>query len=1091
MIIQNDKHIVSLYKNINDRYPTNVNVLQALMTYEFKKDINILRSYKYHSKEYNEFKTRLPCILANGTCERGKAKSAENVRINPTIIIDVDLEDNPHLLKNMSLIDWKYILAEQQDVIFICLSCGGSGLMILHRLSDSVTKETYIKYYKELEKRYKDKFGLTIDESCKNVNRLRYVTYDPDCIYNQIYEPLEIEIEEPIKETSSYKKDNNINIIFACDEFNLEDSKGPFYFGHSDRHKQKVQDIELEVPLISEVIHTLLCLYDIDTVKYIWNHNKFYLHDPKDVIRWIDNYKVKDENGNIVQKEEWRPNLKVIKFLNEWCGFNIGYNIKVEDHIDIEETDWVSEVFGRHDNIILGNNEYMYDKKDEILDKLSSYHINLILCPVGRGKTTFWNKLYTNEHKRILIIQPYKSIIKSKYKGIDCYLCVEKQKINPEYEYVITHYDNFCYAYEHNQLGIYDYIVIDESHLLGTQNFRSTIMLKTVKYIEQYNEENSKCKVVLMTGTASNETALFKNINTIINIEFEDKKFIGIQYMNIQSYSCTEEEETEDHTKYIVDIYNNNIIKSILYLSNVAKKEGRKVYVYWGTGSITNDETYQKAADTLNKMNIAVYHKRNEGNQDLIDIRENESIGNYDGLMSSCYFSVGCDLNDEVPAYIIIVGNNTYQEDAQVIGRFRKSKNIKVVILINHCYIPKYDCNEELDNEIKKIKLLSNSKNSKNTSLVSKLTTDEDIEKKAYIIVSQKYYSDIKRKFEYYRKMNWFMFNSYILDGNHYDIVDLEGNSIVYLIDLKTDVLKKIKDIRNSRVKEVKISIIHNLKTDNNYDMTEDYENCKNYPTLQDWIEAIQIFQKYYDVSRLFNLKSNILFNLSKKRLNILLRWMLNYKHNDRIENYIIEKILDEKETLKELKKNNVEEYIKRIGIYYLMWCSAYDDKNDYKFSTYDLNNRYTYPVYKQWKDNVESILDVEDIVREILMEDIYKKEIIDDFTKTFFNIPDDTEEALSYVKNKFLNKSDKIRFLENICRQLSNKDKHKIGGEIAGKKSSPKKEVIITELFKRPEKYNLEIGQIFPSCSDLANFTNKSNKTITSWISKKWVEKR
>ena len=1084
MKIQNDKFLVSYYDSKFSRIPKQVDLFQILLTQQFKYLTDELRSYEYHSEKYDEFKlTKMPIILGNGICQYGQQKTAENIRINPTIIIDVDLEDNPTLIDKYTLSDWKCEFMNQDDAILAITSCGGRGIMILHRLSDSVTKETYIKYFKKLERRYKEKYGIVIDDSCKNVNRLRYVTFDDDYYVNEIYNALEL-TEEDLQENNKESKqeqnyNTNTNIVFnyTSDTFDLDNSKGPFYFGHSSRHPQKIDGTEIKVPLISETIHTLLCLYDKETVKEIWKHPKFYSKDSSDNIRWIDNYKVADENGNIVPVNEWKPNIKVIKFLNDYCGFNIEYDIKRKNDIElVDDTDFISGIIGKKYDIELKDNEYMYDRKDDILKYLSSSHINMINCPPGRGKTTFFNKLYINENKRMCVIQPYKSIVNSKYKGINCHLCVEKQKIQPEFEYVITHYDNFCHAYEHNQLGNYDYIVIDESHLLGTQTFRSNIMLKTIKYVEQYNEDNPNVKIVLMTGTPTNETALFKNIDTFIDIKFNDNKFVGIQYMNAQTYKSTKIEENKNHTKYEVDIYNNDVIKTLVYLSNIAKNEGRKVYVYWGTGSISNDEIYQQAAQALNSLNIAVYHKRNEGNKDLNDIRENECIGEYDGLMSSCYFSVGCDLNDEQPAQIIIIGNNTYQEDAQVIGRFRKSKNIKVTILVNSYNIPKYDCDKELEAEIMKITQLSKSRNSKNTSLVTKLTTDEDIEKKAYITVSQKYYSDIKRKFEYYKNMNWFMFNNYNLVDDHYEMTDLEGNSILYLIDMETNIVNEIKKIRQSRIQETKESIWHNIKIDPNFDLTEEYNMCTKYPNLQDWIDAVRIFQKYYDISELFSLSPDIIYNLSKKRLNTLLRWSLSYKDNDGVENYIIEKILENKDILNELRKDNEIEYIKKIGLYYVMWCSAYDNSQEFTFCTYDLNNKWAYPVYKQWKDNIESILNVDDVIRNILMKENYKEIVIDEFTKEFFNIQEDTNKAFEYVKNKFVNNYDKIRFVEFICRQKTKAEKQ--GAKLK----------TITEKFKKPEKYNLKIGQEFPSFSALAAYTGKSNKTVSQWVKKQWV---
>ena len=212
MKINNEHFLVSYYKNKQSRYPTQVDLFKILLTHQFKNLVSELRSYGYHSEKYDEFKLlKMPIILGNGTCNIGQSKTAENIRINPTIIIDVDLEDNPTLLDKYTLSDWKCEFMNQDDAILALTSCGGCGLMILHRLSDSVTKETYIKYYKKLEKRYKEQYGIIIDDSCKNVNRLRYVTFDDDYYVNEIYNALELTEEDLQENNKESKQEQNYN----------------------------------------------------------------------------------------------------------------------------------------------------------------------------------------------------------------------------------------------------------------------------------------------------------------------------------------------------------------------------------------------------------------------------------------------------------------------------------------------------------------------------------------------------------------------------------------------------------------------------------------------------------------------------------------------------------------------------------------------------------------------------------------------------------------------------------------------------------------------------------------------------------------
>ena len=64
--------------------------------------------------------------------------------------------------------------------------------------------------------------------------------------------------------------------------------------------------------------------------------------------------------------------------------------------------------------------------------------------------------------------------------------------------------------------------------------------------------------------------------------------------------------------------------------------------------------------------------------------------------------------------------------------------------------------------------------------------------------------------------------------------------------------------------------------------------------------------------------------------------------------------------------------------------------------------------------------------------------------------------------------------------------DSGKKGGKKGGKKT---KSVIITSNFKHPEKYNLTVGQEFKSCTELANYTNKSLQYISKWNKKEWIK--
>ena len=62
---------------------------------------------------------------------------------------------------------------------------------------------------------------------------------------------------------------------------------------------------------------------------------------------------------------------------------------------------------------------------------------------------------------------------------------------------------------------------------------------------------------------------------------------------------------------------------------------------------------------------------------------------------------------------------------------------------------------------------------------------------------------------------------------------------------------------------------------------------------------------------------------------------------------------------------------------------------------------------------------------------------------------------------------------------------KQSMWSEIGSKNT---KAVIVTEQFKRPEKYKLSIGQQFESINSMAEYTGKSRKSVSQWYCKGWI---
>ena len=94
--------------------------------------------------------------------------------------------------------------------------------------------------------------------------------------------------------------------------------------------------------------------------------------------------------------------------------------------------------------------------------------------------------------------------------------------------------------------------------------------------------------------------------------------------------------------------------------------------------------------------------------------------------------------------------------------------------------------------------------------------------------------------------------------------------------------------------------------------------------------------------------------------------------------------------------------------------------------------------------------------------------------------------DKIKNIRNKFskCQNSDYNNMYNNVFDQYVI-EKQKIYNK---KNDAAKKTCIITDTFKHPEKYNLQIGQTFNSCNELAVYTNKDNHTISRWRNNGWI---
>lgn len=166
---------VSLFCNINDRKPTTTTIAAVFTGDKYKSQVEEVRQAQ--GEERKRKKAALPAVTVSAIMQGGHAK--ENVtRQTDVICIDFDEKDNGHLTNFAEL---KTIIAAVPYVGYCGRSCGGRGFFVLMPIA---APYRFAEQYAAAVE-YLKGYGLTADQSCKDITRLRFVSYDPEPYINE------------------------------------------------------------------------------------------------------------------------------------------------------------------------------------------------------------------------------------------------------------------------------------------------------------------------------------------------------------------------------------------------------------------------------------------------------------------------------------------------------------------------------------------------------------------------------------------------------------------------------------------------------------------------------------------------------------------------------------------------------------------------------------------------------------------------------------------------------------------------------------------------------------------------------------------
>lgn len=133
-----------------------------------------------HEIEYKQAKEKVLSFTPSCLCPIGGSAKAENVEhVNNLIAIDLDEKDN----KVITLEEMRTKINSLPYVMYSSISVGGKGMYALIPIAEA-NKTDFKGVFKALESDFKA-LGLTLDSSCINVNRERYMSYDDNEYWNK------------------------------------------------------------------------------------------------------------------------------------------------------------------------------------------------------------------------------------------------------------------------------------------------------------------------------------------------------------------------------------------------------------------------------------------------------------------------------------------------------------------------------------------------------------------------------------------------------------------------------------------------------------------------------------------------------------------------------------------------------------------------------------------------------------------------------------------------------------------------------------------------------------------------------------------
>ena len=203
--MKTNQTLVSFYKNNKATDKMDITLdsyFNMVQSGEYQDFVITSRLLKQQGKtdQYKASKDSAPCITGSAIMNHGSKTASNVLKLNGLICIDIDENLPENIAKALEHDKHTYIMHR---------SFGGDGFVIFVKINP----DRFLDSFNGLAQYYFDNYQVTIDHACKNINRLRYISFDPEAHMN------ENSLKFAPKDVKRFKEPKKVDFIFTQDDF--------------------------------------------------------------------------------------------------------------------------------------------------------------------------------------------------------------------------------------------------------------------------------------------------------------------------------------------------------------------------------------------------------------------------------------------------------------------------------------------------------------------------------------------------------------------------------------------------------------------------------------------------------------------------------------------------------------------------------------------------------------------------------------------------------------------------------------------------------------------------------------------------------